>query len=234
MKQIADVDAIQSKRRKAGGKRARRPAVPARMDLLEISGLHEPSVRALPPVVEVPGNHERRIARNPFRNQSQQALDLLCAVRLPQGKVYADRVKRTRRFGHLDHAMQHSPTFGPSDRGIEILPGNNRVFGQERIAVMAAGSNRIAPVSVLRPDPVSQHLVLLGWRIRPMRDTDFLEENEFRIVGSQRVAQPQECAATTESSEALVGIQCQQPDGARFRHNDDSRRVPVGHSGIGP
>ena len=231
MNQIAGVDAVQSKHRKAGGKRARRPAVPARMDLLEISGLHEPSVRALPPVVEVPGNHERRVARNPFRNQSQQALDLLCAVRCPQGKVYADRVKRTHGFRNLDNAMQHSPRFGRSDRGIEVLPGNDGVFGQERIAVMAAGSNRIAPVGVLRPNPVSQDLVLLNRRIRPMRDADFLQEYEFRILGPQRVAQSQECAATTERSEALVGIQRQQPDGTRFRHNRDSRRVPGGHSG---
>ncbi len=188
---------------------------------------------ALPPIVEIAGNHERRISRDPVCDKSEQALDLLRAVRLSQGKMHADRMKRTRRSGDLDHAMQHSPTLGRSDRGVEVLPGSNGVLRQKRIAVVAAGRNRIAPVGVLWPNPVGQHFVLLGRRIRPVRNADFLEENEVRIVGAQGVTQSQERAAATQRSEALVGIQRQQPDGARFRHNEHSRRAPSGHLGIG-
>ena len=64
------------------------------MDFLEPELAHQAPMGALPPVIEVAGNHDRLVCRNRVVHQFDQPPDLPSAVRIRQSKVHADRVQR--------------------------------------------------------------------------------------------------------------------------------------------
>ena len=64
-------------------------------------------MRALAPVVEVAGDHKRRVARNHARDQIKQAFELLLSVRFTQPEMHAYRMQ-LRCARNVEHTMQHS------------------------------------------------------------------------------------------------------------------------------
>ena len=64
---------------------------------------------------------------------------------------------------------------------------DDRVFRQQCVAVMAAGRYRVAPVGVLRPHLIGQHLVLMRRNLLALGTANFLQKNQMGVVGAQLV-----------------------------------------------
>lgn len=211
---IPNVNPVEPQPGCAGRKRTRRAARRGRMDFFE-ARKHQPPVRAFAPVVEVAGDDERRAVGNFVDDEIQKPIHLSAAVRLAQREMHTDRVQ-WGTVNQPDHGMQQAPRLGLAHRGIDIAPGGDRVFGEQRITVVPTHRHRIPAIGVLRPDIVRQHLVLMHVRPRTRGRTDFLKEDEVRPRGAQGIANSKQVAVPVSGAQALMGIQRHHADPLLF------------------
>jgi hypothetical protein len=168
------------------------------------------SVRAFAPVVEVAGDDEPRAVGDFVDDQIQKPINLSPAVRLAQCEMQTDRVQWLTI--QPDDRMQQPPRFGLADRCIDIAPSDDRMPGEQRIAVVPTRRNGITTVRVLRPDAVREYLVLMHVRLRTRNRTDFLKEDEVRPHGAQGIADSKQDATPVSGTQALMGVQRQHAD----------------------
>lgn len=213
MPEVADIYTVESQHGQPRRKSPGRPATRARVNFRERAIAHQPPMRPASPVVEIAGNDERSVGRDLICHQCKQALDLLKPVRLPQCEMHADRVQRLPGVRDVEHAMQHAARFGSSYRHVDVPPGGDRVFRQDRIAVMAAGRDRIAAVGVLRPDLVGEEFVLRSGRFGSAGDAHFLKEDQVRSGSTESFPDPREGPVSPLCAESLVGVQRQYANG---------------------
>ena len=204
MPDVLDVDPVEPKPGRARRKRARRAARRGRVYFLQ-PRMDQPPVRAYAPVVEVAGDDQRRAGGNFVGDQIQKPIDLSPAVRLAQREMHTDRVQWLTI--QPDDRVQQAPRLRLADRCIDIAPGSDRMPGEQRITVMPTRRDRIAPVGMLSPDAVREHLVLMHLRHRTLDRTDFLKEDEVRPRGAQGIANSQQDGMPVSSTQALMGIQ---------------------------
>ncbi len=98
------------------------------MDFLEPAVAHKFHVCVLAPVIEVTGNHKRRITRYSASHQFEQGANLPLPVRSAQRKVDAYRVQAVRSLWHVQNAIEHPARFRAANRDIDILPGHDRIL----------------------------------------------------------------------------------------------------------
>ncbi|MNL01229.1 hypothetical protein D3C87_1216930 [compost metagenome] len=114
---------------------------------------------------------------------------------------------------HVQHAMQQPAALGAGDGNIEVAVFANRVFRQQRIAVVAVGIDRIAAIGEITPHAVGQKLVLRGlWPVVVARGVpivfadDFLQKHQVRRGAAYRFAQLRQDESAVERGESLVSI----------------------------
>ena len=120
--------------------------------------------------------------------------------------------------GYVEDAVQQATAFGAGDRHVEVAVFDDRVLGQQRIAVVAVGIDRIAAVGKVAPHTVGEEFVLRG--LRPARVArgvavvaakHFLEEDDVGLGAAHRLAQFRQDEAPVEGGEALMGVHRQYP-----------------------
>ena len=215
--QIPDVDPVEPQQRPPCRERACRRPVRAAADLAESGLCRKATMRQPTPVVEVSGDHQRCIPRHCVRDQVEQPLQLNATMRLTQSKMNADGVQWQCETLHVDHAVKQSARFGASDRYVEVLPPQDRMLREERVALVAASRDRIAAVCVLRPDLVREHFVVLLANVSGAVAADFLEEHQVGGGSAQCLPDPAEQRPATQRTQALVRIERQDPQGRPLR-----------------
>lgn len=95
----------------------------------------------------------------------------------------------------LDDSVEQSPSLHPVCGNIDVLPRSERMLAQDRVAVVAAGVDRVLSISEMRPDFVGQEfeLRLIGPLPDPspmhlMVSEDLLKKNEVGMDFPNRLA----------------------------------------------
>ncbi|MNC23499.1 hypothetical protein D3C75_715280 [compost metagenome] len=168
------------------------------------------------PVVEVAGDDHRGVGRQGVQQFTQQ-LQLLLPVAFQQRQVHADRMHLALPR-HLQHTVQQAAAFGAGDRHVQVAVLDDRVFGQQRIAVVAVRVDRVAAIGKVAPHAVGEEFVLRGlWPAGVARGVavvaaeHFLKEDNVGLCAAHGLAQLRQDKAPVEGGEALVGIHRQYP-----------------------
>ena len=173
----------------------------------------ERPVRLVAPVVEVAGDHERRVHRHGFADALAQRLDLPLPAALEQAQVNVDAVERRPARAQPDLAVEQAAALERMCGDVEILVRRDRIAGQERVAVVAVAGDRGAPVGDLAPVRVGDELVLRFRRPipvprgMPLVDADhFLQEQDVRVEPREPLAQLVDHHPPVELGESLVDV----------------------------
>src|SRR3954447_8565416 len=90
-------------------------------------------------------------------------LKYLQLLRLPppeQSKMDAYAMQVLGPFGNTDFAMQHAAAFETMRRNITVVPANDGITAENRIAMVPLIVDRIFSVSKFRPYGMGQKLIL--------------------------------------------------------------------------
>ncbi|MNF94499.1 hypothetical protein D3C84_772110 [compost metagenome] len=169
------------------------------------------------PVIEIAGDDHRRIARQRLKQLAEQG-QLQLTVAFPQAQVHTDRM----HLGvprDIEHAMQQPATFGAGDGYIQIAVMTDRVAGQQGIAVMTIGVDRVASVGKVAPHAVGEKLVLRGrWpvvvarRVAIMLAQHLLQEHKVGGGTAHCLTQFWQDEPPVEGGKPLVGVDGQHPE----------------------
>ncbi|MCY1177986.1 hypothetical protein D9M73_183170 [compost metagenome] len=114
--------------------------------------------------------------------------------------------------------MQQAAAFGAGDRHVQVAVLDDRVFGQQRIAVVAVRVDRVAAVGKVAPHAVGEEFVLRGLRpagvargVAVVAAEHFLKEDNVGLGAAHGLAQLWQDKAPVEGGEALVGVHRQYP-----------------------
>ena len=228
----AHITPVQLQHRQTGRKGAGRVAMGLHEDLVHIGAPRHLGMGAAPPVVEVAGHDHRRARGNFLAHHVAQHLHLLRAVRFHQPQVDANGVDIAALAGHLQLAMQHAAPLGAADGNVAVFKLDNRELGQQRIAVMPVGIDRVAAIGELLPDAVGQVFVMrrLGVVVELLAMLEviarhLLQKHHIRAHDAHRVPQFGQDELAVEKSESLVDIDRE--------HLEGNRRVACGGCGHG-
>ncbi|MNH12832.1 hypothetical protein D3C79_723850 [compost metagenome] len=143
--------------------------------------------------------------------------------------MHADGV-HVRLARHIQHAVEQAAALGAGDRDVEVAVFDDRVLGQQRIAVVAIGVHGIAPIGKVGPHAVGEELVLRGLRptgvargVAVMAAEHFLEKYDVGLGAAHRLAQFGQDIAAVEGGETLVGV-----DGQYLQSAHGRRRLGAG------
>ncbi len=213
---VTQVDAVQAQQWQAGRVGAGEMAVVALEGFVQVALQAKGAVAVTFPVVEVAGDDHRRVGRQRVQQLTQQ-LQLLLPVVFQQRQVHADRMHLALPR-HLQHTVQQAAAFGAGDRHVQVAVLDDRVLGQQRIAVVAVGIDRVAAIGEVAPHAVGEEFVLRGlWPAGVARSVavvatqHFLKEDNVGLCAAHSLAQLWQDKAPVEGGEALVGVHRQYP-----------------------
>src|SRR5258708_13413348 len=112
------------------------------------------------PVIEIPGDNQRRVRRYQLFDAVFQKGDLPLAPTPEQPQVHIDAVKRVRPTRYGDFTMQHSTAFAVVHGNVFIIPAGDRILAEDRIAMVPAIVACVLSVGKIVPDGVVAELML--------------------------------------------------------------------------
>lgn len=164
---VAEVNAVESKERKAARVRANVAGASIRERLSHAElGVEVPRSGAAP-VVEVSRDKKRRAVIDGAANVVAKLGPLAVSFPLRKAEMNAQHVNELFLLGKIDLAMQNSPPLQLSVGHVMVAPVQKGKTAKDGVAVVVARENRVLSVGRMRPDVGGHFLELVLHSLGP-------------------------------------------------------------------
>src|SRR5688572_3957742 len=173
----------------------------------------ERAVRLVAPVVEVAGDHERRVLRHGIADALAKRADLPPTAALEQSQVDVDAMQLRNLRTQVHHAVEQAARLEAMGGDVLVVLGDDRVAREHRIAVMPVAIYGILAIRHFLPVAVGDVLVLrldrpvaITTGVPVVQPLHFLQEDDVRIEAVQAFAKLVDHHALHEAGKALVDV----------------------------